>query len=230
MAGLLGTPVKPERALLLVPIGLGVWYIVTKYYVGRGISLPKPTPTPDVPKPTPGGGWADADAPRRIREIARPLEQLFGWRGLGDFLVAVAWTESRGNSQATGDGGASHGWFQLRRVSSRVGDLGMGVEALYDEPLAVALAAWYAKRLRPYSLKEQVVDWLALRRGWRFPSSVSDVQETKASSVRTKGHFSQGVSKAGLPQSFMYAPAYPPGYSWPGIDAVLSAVGRAKVS
>ena len=106
----------------------------------------------------------------------------------------------------------------------------MTVDALYDEPLAVALAAWYAKRLRPYALSGQVVDWLALRRGWRFPSSVSDVNEDKSHSPKTRERFSQGVSKAGLPQSLMYEPAFPPGWAWPNIDAVLSAVGRARVS
>ena len=51
-------------------------------------------------RPKSGGGWADRSAPDRIREIAGPIEEATGWRGLVEFLTAVAWAESRGNQYA----------------------------------------------------------------------------------------------------------------------------------
>lgn len=184
-----------------------------------------------VPTPAlvPGGGWKDEDAPRRIRELAYPIGLATGFEGLGDFLVAVAWTESRGDPRACrGSCGANseRGWFQLRPNSARVFDLGLGRDALFDEPTQVALAAWYADRLRPFAAPGQSIDHLALRRGWVYPSRVSDVAEAYPRSVVTRKHFAEGIAAAGLPSSFMYTPAFSPTYAWPGIDGILELVGR----
>lgn len=200
--------------------------------VGGGAALglyqrSRRTIVPYMPKP--GDGWVDADAPRRIRELAAPIAAAANWPDLPDFLVAVAWTESRGNPRAGSDvGNAARGWFGLRPDSSRHDDLGLPVSALKDERWAVLLAAWYAHRLQPYAFPGQKIDWLALRRGWALPKLVSDVNETapvknyapgeRSADVRER--LSNALEAVGLPQSFMYRPAFPPGYQWPGIGAM----------
>jgi soluble lytic murein transglycosylase-like protein len=181
--------------------------------------------------PKAGSGWVDRYAPARIRAYAAPIEELANWPGLGDFLVAVAWTESRGNPAAVnhkeaGSPNVARGWFQLRPSSARVGDLGLGPDALFDEPTAVALAAWYAARLRKFAKSGQKIDWLAVRRGWALPSRVSDTGESNERSVDTRKRFADGVAHADLPSSFMYQRAFPSDYHWPGIEAVFNAVGR----
>lgn len=186
----------------------------------------------------PKGGWADGDAPRRIREIAAQVEEATGWWGLGDFLVAVAWTESRGNSNACNVSetgycaqNSARGWFQGRPKSFLVRELEYlqkeNPDIILDERWSVALAAWYAYRLRGFKYSGQVIDWLALRRGWAYPSRVSDVDEDYERSMETRERFEDGVYKAGLDDNWMYERAFPSGFHWPGIEAVLEAVGAA---
>lgn len=205
---------------------------------------PFPEPPPPLP-PTPpspprsGGGWADVDAPRRIRELAQRVIEVTGWIGLDDYLVAVAWTESRGNSQA---GSSEHdnsarGWFGMRPNSALAHELAPLARTqpnlLKHESWAVALAAWYGYRLRGYASRGQTINWLALRRGWALPRLVSDVEEVaevpryqpgeRSADVRRR--FEAAVVKAGLDDYFMSERAFPPGFSWPGISPVLRAVG-----
>ena len=187
-------------------------------------------PTPPLPI---GIGWVDSDAPRRIRDLAAPIEAVANWPGLGHYLAAVAWTESRGNSSVCqGDCGpnSARGWFQIRPKTARVADLGLSPAAIFDEPTSIALAAWYANRLRPYASPGQAVDWLAIRRGWAIPGLVDDVNEAHERSPKTRRRFDEGLAKAGMSASFKHTPAFPPGYQWPGIDAVLSAVGRERAA
>lgn len=179
-----------------------------------------------------GSGWRDPDAPRRIREIAAPIERLANWPGLGDYLAAVAWTESRGNPRAChGDckPNSARGWFQIRPKSGRTEYLGLSSNALLDENTSVALAAWYAHRLRPRASEGQEIDWLAIRRGWALPGLVRDVNEQNDRSPKVRARLEEGLKKSGMHESFMYQPAFPPGYYWPGIDAVLAAVGRSRL-
>lgn len=141
----------------------------------------------------PGGGWSDRSAPDRIREIAGPIEETTGWHGLTDFLIAVAWGESRGNqyacagvSRATLDdacsGNKARGWFQNRPSSAYADEYAFLVD---DDPdlirrdarYAVAFFVWYVYRLRNYAKKGQTVDWLAIRRGGALPRLVKDVDE-----------------------------------------------------
>lgn len=177
-----------------------------------------------------GSGWADGDAPRRIRQIAAPIEALAHWPGLGDFLVANAWTESRGSSRASNPSGAI-GWFQGFPSTLRADDLGITrSQILSDERLQVALQAWFIYRLRPYARSGQVIDWAAIRRGEAYPSLVADVNLDQQRSRDNQRRFEDGIYKAGLPVNFLHYPAFPPGFTWPGIDAVLAAVGRGRAA
>jgi hypothetical protein len=179
----------------------------------------------------------DADAPRRIRALAAPLADQLGWPDLPDLLVAIAYTESRGNpkAQRSSSSNAARGWFQMRPKSARLAEAGLGVEALKSEPEQVALVTWYLHRLRPYAKSGQVIDLLALRRGMAYPFLVADVNETMSTpdagpGVRSRDarkRFAQGIAKAGRDASFMLHPAFPPGYEWPGIDAALQTVTAA---
>lgn len=210
----------------------------TPYWIGAGIlvaaALVAVRPSSTMPmsyqdRPV-GTGWADGDAPRRIRQIAAPIERLAHWPGLGDFLVATAWRESRGNPRAANPSGAK-GWFQLFAQSARVRDLGYSSAVLTgDERMQVALAAWYAYRLRPYATPNQNIDWSAISRGWAYPSLVDDVHLVHERSRANLRRFLDGVTKAGLSESFMRYPAFPTGFNWPGIDAVLAAVGRTRAA
>ena len=128
------------------------------------------------PEPTITGKWVDPDAPRRIRALARPIEEAANWPGLGDYLASIAFLESRGNPRAGKDtGNLARGWFGMRPNSARLRDLGLTGDALKDERYAVALAAWYAHRLRPFASKNQRIDSMAIRRGWAYPSWGNEV-------------------------------------------------------
>lgn len=163
------------------------------------------------------GPWVDPDAPRRIRQLAANLEQAAGWPGLGDYLAGIAWIESRGNAHAGSDvGNAARGWFGVRPQSAKVGELGLSPSALKDEADAVALAAWYAHRLRKYAAPGQQIDWLAVRRGWAYPGKVDDVHDPGY-----REQLAKGLAAAGVPADFMLRPAFPEGYEWPGIEAAL---------
>lgn len=168
------------------------------------------------------GPWVDADAPRRIRQLVAPIEAELGWPGLGDYLVAIAWIESRGNSQAGSSANTNdaRGWFGERPDSAELDELGLSVAALKDEPTSVGLVTDYIYRLRKHADPGQVVDWLALRRGhanwWRVPHVNSD---------HSCEQLARGLVAAGLDPSFMLQPAFGPDFHWPGREAVLQIVG-----
>lgn len=167
------------------------------------------------------GGWKDGDAPRRIEGYARQVERLTGWSGLTEFLMAVAWYESRGDSSAINnpqDPNSAAGWFQLRPQSA-MADRG----DVLDEGTSVALAADYAQRLRKWSSTEP--DWLALRRGWAYPRLVDDTGEADARSKKVRENFVKALDAVGVPRSFMYRNAFPSGFSWPGREELLSQMG-----
>lgn len=177
----------------------------------------------DVPPSV--GPWKDADAPRRIRAIAAPIEAELAWPGLGDFLVAVAWIESRGNPNAgaDADNNAARGWFGMRPKSAKLADRGLEVSALKSERLAVALAADYAHRLRKWWDPERI-DWLALRRGWGYPKDVK-----KWNTEIAVPNFRKGVTAAGLPLAWMQELAFTPDYDWPGFARVVELAKGAAL-
>ncbi|MCH9637724.1 MAG: hypothetical protein K0U16_07255 [Gammaproteobacteria bacterium] len=193
-----------------VGLGLGA--------LGAGVALLWPMPLPLC------RGWVDVSAPAQIRAIARPIERMTNLKGLGDFLSGVAWIESRGNPRAGSDeGNRARGMYGMRPKSARVADLGLPSSALKDLPTATALAAWYIHRCIPWADEDQDIDWLALRRCWGYPKDVDDVDHP--------GYwkqFARGLTCAGVDPNFMYKKAIRWNYTWPGIDAILAAVGRPR--
>lgn len=232
--------INRRTAIALGLIGAGTVVVARAGHRGRsGSKATSPSPAPQPP-PTPGGGWVDADAPRRIRALAGPLADQLGWPDLPDLLVAIAWTESRGNPQAQRYQGANaaRGWFQMRPNSARLDQANLTVDALKREADQVALVTWYLHRLRNYARKGQDIDLLALRRGMAYPFLVADVDEDMSTpdagpGVRSRGareRFAEGLAMAGEDESFMFHRAFPPGYHWPGIDAALQTVRAASAS
>lgn len=226
-----------RKILALTGVALGGAVLLSSRKQTRRRRKVVTPPKGDTPQPS--GGWVDGDAPRRIREIAQPIADHLGWPDLPDFLVAIAWTESRGNPRAGSDSGnKARGWFGLRPVSARVEDVGLSPSSLKDERAAVALITWYLERLEKYGAPGQLIDLLALRRGMAYPVLVADVDETRAigkwgpgeRSRMTRNNFEAGIAAAGLPESFMVNSAFPSGYQWPGINTVLDLAGVGGIA
>lgn len=179
-----------------------------------------------LPKEPPGP-WVDPDAPRRIRLIAAPIEAALGWPGLGDYLAAIAWKESRGSSQAgsSGNNNKARGWFGVRPKSAKLAERGLPVSVLKDERKSVALAADYAYRMKKYGAPDQVVDWLAVDRGWANYWRVPDIYDPGYCN-----QLARGLVAAGLQPDFMLKPAFSPGFSWPGFDTVLEIAEAGAIA
>ena len=172
--------------------------------------------------------WVNKDSIRQIVAIARPIERLAKWPNLSAFLSAVCWIESRGNPNACASpcgSNSARGLFQVRPKSARISDLGLPSSVLFNKRYAVALAAWYAYRMKKYGKPGHVVDWLAVRRGWNSYTYVDDVDHPGF-----KTQLAKGLYHVAIPASFMYEPAFPSGFQWPGIDAVITAALGAPVS
>lgn len=170
--------------------------------------------------------WRDADAPRRIRAYAHEIEKATGWAGLGDFLAAVAYSESRGNPDALGDGGGAHGWFQLHTGSWCLKKLGMSAAQVVaaGERFQVVAAACHVYRLGTiYDAPGQTVRWGDIRRGWKFPGHVKPQYADTAQGRQTAANFRRGLRAVGVPTSHAGAPALPPGFHWEGVQALLNA-------
>jgi len=171
--------------------------------------------------------WKDSDAPRRIREHAAPIEAASGWYGLGDFLVALAFTESRGNREALGDGGTSGGWFQMKRGAKCVDAMGLTARELAEAPeaLQVLLAACHAHRLGTvWASSGQEVRWDDVRRGWAFPKWVQETYRGSSETRNNRRRFDRGIKAAALPASFATSQAFPPGFEWPGLTELLAMI------
>lgn len=171
------------------------------------------------------GIWGNPDAPAQIRALAKPVERITNLKGLGDFLSGVAWIESRGYPDAGTDAidNQARGLLGMRPKSAKTAALGLSPNALKDMPTAVALATWYINRCIPYADPGQKIDWLSLRRCWGVPSDVDEVDHPGY-----KAKFARGLACAGVDPSFMFKKAIRWNYKWPGIDAVLAAVGRPR--
>lgn len=166
--------------------------------------------------------WVDPSTPGRIRDLAKPIERLTNMKGLGEYLAAISWIESRGNVTAgSSAGNAARGALGIRPVSARVDDLGLHPDVLKDLPSAVGLATWYVHRCQPYADPYQVIDWLAIRRCWGYPSDVDDVDHPGY-----RDQLEQGYICAGGDPNDMFDPVFRWNYNWPGIEAIMDAVGR----
>lgn len=179
-------------------------------------------PSQDAPHGDTTGQWSNSNAPSQIRSIAAPLEQFAHWPNLGNYLAAISYIESRGNPKAGSSAydNAARGWFGMRPESAKTAKYGFSDPNILKDPVhAVVFAADYAKRLIPFAAEGQMIDWLAIRRGWAYPSKVDDVNDPGY-----KDQLATGLSKVGLPREFMYLPAFPPGFQWPGFHAALAAL------
>lgn len=103
------------------------------------------------------------------------------------------------------------------------------------------MATWYAYRLRPYATKGQVLDWLAIARGWALPRLVDDVDETETVNATKPGtkpprkyypgersqdvreRLEDGLIETGQDPDWMFTRVEVG--AWPGIATVLDAVG-----
>jgi hypothetical protein len=214
-------------------------WIIAAGIAGGAYVLTRPSPVPTKHRPPPPEPFTKEWA-QEIRSIAAPIESQTGWNDLGNFLVGVARGESGGKASAcnvTEHGycapNSARGWFQLRPKSAfayQLSHLQSQPELLFDKRWAVAMAAWYGFRLRKHAGAGQTLNWLALRRGWALPSLVKDVNEDKERSVKVRQRYESALGKVGLPDSFMYQRAFPPGFDWPGVEAILNMVGAKKVA
>lgn len=165
-------------------------------------------------------------SPEQIREITAPVESLLAQPGLGNFFAASAWVETGGTFELGARGKIGElGCLQMRPKTARVTEIGQLPSVLYELPWSIALGTWLVARLRKYAAAGQVIDWLALRRGWAKPSLVRDVDEEQPRSPQVRSRFALGLEKTGTDPSFMGEPAFPSGYVWPGLSPVLEAVG-----
>jgi hypothetical protein len=188
-----------------------------------------------------GGGGEGRLSANEIRELAAPLAHVMSWPDLPDFLAVVAYTESGYNPKvASCANNKACGLYGLRYKTSRLAELGQPPEMLHDARWATFADAWLSWRLghMGYHFPGQVVDWLAIRRGMAFPKLVADVDEKmpvkgyapgeRSADVRER--MEKGVAHAGLPDSFMYEPAYQGGAFFPGVDAMLAAMNLVRVA
>lgn len=169
--------------------------------------------------------WKDPGAPERIRAYVTEVEARTGpWPGLADFLVAVAYWESRGDANAVRSTG-ERGLFQMRDDSRclRAMDL-TADELLGRERLQVLMAACHVAVLG-MAYTASPVDWLAIRRGWKVPTLVDDFAETQLASRRIRSRFSLALRTLELPTTLMRERVFPrTGFEWPGIETILGAV------
>lgn len=184
--------------------------------------------------PAPTGNWKDGGAPERIRRYAGRIEEALGWPRLADYLVAVAYWESRGISSAVGgtSDDPSGGWFQLTNAPACVRFTGMGADDpafLADEALQVAVAACHARRLGIlYDEPGQTVQWRDIRRGWKFPKWTGASYRTAKSTAGARANFLEALEAVGLPASLATRRAFPSNLDVPEIDELLAIAEGAS--
>lgn len=215
---------RTGEKLVLAGVGLAAGYGLLRHFRKPTVAVSPASSTPgtDSPHGPTTGDWVNPNAPNEIRAIAAPLEQLAHWPNLGNYLAAISYIESRGNNEAgsSENNNKARGWFGGRPESMNTAEYGfVSPNILKDKIASVVLAADYAKRLRPYGDEGQVLDWLAIRRGWAKPSLVNDVNDPGFSE-----QLATGLEKVGLPREFMFLPAFPDDFEWPGFDAAYAAL------
>ena len=186
--------------------------------------------TDDDTAPHIGPAWQD-----QIRGYVDRIEAVTGeWPGLAEFLIAVAYWESshhdgtppnpaacRGSCGPTSE----RGLYQMRPKTADWAPVDSDPSLLFDPRRATALAAWGIWRLGTrWGEQGQLVDFLAVRRGWKYPRLVKDADESDPDSAGIRKRFATALEATDLPQSLMGQRAIPSSVHWPGIDVVMKAV------
>lgn len=217
----------PPQAWLIMGGGLVAGALV-------GSLVARDDETDSGPEFTPlpvGGEWVDPNAPSRIAYYADLVAEVTGWGNtLRRFLIPVAYWESRGNSQACHGAcelGSARGWFQLRKGAKCLENSGYTPDSmLFSEPAQVAIAACHAYQLgTAWKSPGQKVETRDVRRGWKFPSWVKTSYRNDPATFHNRDSYMETLQVMGDTPNFAYAPMFPPGFYWPGLDAVLEAVG-----
>lgn len=204
-------------------IGCATLQSKRRYQVGARVV----TPTPAAPHE-----WKNPGAPARIRQLVSRITRVHPWPGLADYLVAVAWTESRGDPNAQHDASynSARGWFQIRPQTAGHPAILQNPDLLKNEAWAVAAAADLAERLgRKYAAPGQEPDWVAIRRGWAYPRLVADVHETNPRSVDVRRRVERAHDAAGIPRAAMYSRVFPPNFRWPGFEVALRQIQHPQI-
>ena len=180
------------------------------------------------------GVWKDVDAPRRIALLAAPIEYGLPWPGLTNYLLAVAYGESRGVSYACKSPcgpGWSRGWFQLRSITKCFGDMGLSESQLMsNEAAQVAMAACHARRLGIiYDEPGQTVQWRDIRRGWKYPKWTGASWRNSSEAQGNYTAFVRNLNNVGLSQSFASQRSFPSGLDVPHVKQLYNMI-RAGVS
>ncbi len=163
----------------------------------------------------------------KVRELGERVEAMGILPGFADFLVAVAFIESRFNPEAAGKSG-EFGWFQLLPGSAFNSKNGLGglskarkVELLKSRPWAVASAADFARRLIPFAAPAQVVTFYNLRHGWKRPRLIAETESTGA--AKNALQLTNAAIKTGVPVEALDRVVELG--DWPGIVELAAALG-----
>lgn len=180
------------------------------------------------------GVWKDKDAPRRIQRYAAPIEYGLPWPGITDYLVAVAYGESRGVSNICKDpcgAGWSRGWFQLRPISKCFKDMGLSADAFRNNEAAqVAVAICHARRLGiAYDEPGQSVQWRDIRRGWKYPKWTGASWRNRSDTQGNYNAFLRNLNNVGVSQSFAGQRAFYSGLDVPHVHHLYNMI-RAGVA
>jgi len=175
----------------------------------------------------------DQEAARRyIIQVGDYMQNQYGaMPGLTNFLLAVAYWESRfkSNAQAGTSRNSARGLTQLRadsafRSSNNLENLRDQPNLLLHPTWNLILAADYAARAAERASEKGLnIDWLGVRRWWRLPSLAWDFDETKSDSRRVRENFEESLGKVGVNPDFMYQTVHRGG--WPGAIPVLKDFG-----
>lgn len=175
------------------------------------------------------GVWKDVGAPRRIQQLAAPVEYGLGWPGISAYLVAVAYGESRGNSRACKSPcgpGWSRGWFQLRPDSKCARDMDVSSNAfLNNEAAQVAVAICHARRLGiVYDQPGQTIQWRDIRRGWKYPKWVGASYRNDSDTQGNYNAFLRNLTNVGVSQSFARSRAFPLNLDVPHVHTIYKMI------
>ena len=122
---------------------------------------------------------------------------------------------------------SARGLFQVRPKTADHPAILENPELLYDPEWAIASAADLIWRLNRWRLPGQPPpNWLAIRRGWKYPKLVRDVDELDENSRIVRLNLAAALDYNKMPASFMLERAVPANVRWPGIDAALAILRR----